>query len=169
MRATPSPCVRTAEAVWHPSFCFSSSHRQGMPMNPSARLFHCARCHCQVILCRRCDRGHVYCANGCARQARRDSLRRAGARYRATRRGRLNNALRQRRFRARKRKVTHHGSVALARPAVLVATTPLSDRVAYHGDAGLAEAVSCHRCGRDCSPFLRRDFLRSRLRPVYPP
>jgi TPP-dependent pyruvate/acetoin dehydrogenase alpha subunit len=80
-------------------------------MNPSARLFHCARCHCQVILCRHCDRGNVYCANGCADYARTTSLRRAAIRYRATRRGRHSNADRQRRFRARQQeKVTHQGS-----------------------------------------------------------
>ena len=54
-------------------------------MEPSARLFHCVRCHAQVILCRACDRGHVYCRSGCAAAARRESLRRAGARYRGTR------------------------------------------------------------------------------------
>jgi len=48
-----------------------------MPMNPSARMFQCARCHCQVIVCRHCDRGNVYCANGCADLARSASLRRA--------------------------------------------------------------------------------------------
>ena len=37
-------------------------------MDPSARLYHCARCHCQVILCRRCDRGQVYCADDRARK-----------------------------------------------------------------------------------------------------
>jgi hypothetical protein len=138
-------------------------------MDPSARLYHCARCHCQVILCRRCDRGQVYCADGCAHQARRDALRRAGARYRATWRGRLNNALRQRRFRARQQKVTHHGSVPLATPAVLVATRPVADRARSLSRVGPAESVHCHRCGCVCSPFLRRDFLRSRLRTVYPP
>ena len=138
-------------------------------MDPSARLYHCARCHCQVILCRRCDRGQVYCADGCARKARRDSLRRAGARYRATRSGRLNNALRQRRFRTRQQKVTHHGSVAAAAPAVLLVTRPVSDRVRGRGQGGPAETLHCHRCGRICSPFLRRDFLRSPVRPVHPP
>ena len=88
-------------------------------MSPSARLFHCARCHCQVILCRACDRGNVYCDNGCAQAARRASLRRASARYRRTRRGRLNNAERQRRFRARQQNVTHHRSAARPPPAVL--------------------------------------------------
>ena len=70
-------------------------------MNPSARLFNCARCHCQVIICRRCDRGQVYCAEGCADLARITSRRRAGKRYSTTRRGRHNNAERQRRFRVR--------------------------------------------------------------------
>ena len=80
-------------------------------MNPSARMFQCARCHCQVIVCRHCDRGNVYCANGCADLARSASLRRAAKRYRSTRRGRHSNADRQRRFRARQReKVTHQGS-----------------------------------------------------------
>lgn len=138
-------------------------------MDPSARLYHCARCHRQVILCRRCDRGQVYCATDCARQARRDSLRRAGARYRATWSGRLNNALRQSRFRARQQKVTHQGSVLVATAAVLVASRLLSDPVRSLSLAGPAETLHCHRCGGICSPLLRRDFLRSRLRTVYPP
>jgi len=31
-------------------------------MRLSARLFFCARCHGQVILCRACDRGRIYFA-----------------------------------------------------------------------------------------------------------
>lgn len=142
-------------------------------MDPSARLYHCARCHCQVILCRACDRGHIYCANGCAQHARKDSLRRAGARYRSTWRGRLNNAARQRRFRARQRNVTHHGSVALRAPAVLPAVpmVPLTRQDSAMGNPGdrHVDAITCHRCGALCSPLLRRDFLRSRARRVYPP
>lgn len=138
-------------------------------MEPSARLYHCARCHCQVMLCRLCDRGQVYCAKGCAQQARQDSLRRAGARYRATRRGRLNNALRQRRFRARQQKVTHHGSVPMAAPAVLPVTLTTPDATADLGVQSHTDTLYCHRCGRPCDPYLRRDFLRSPVRQVYPP
>jgi len=138
-------------------------------MDASARLFHCARCHCQVILCRRCDRGHVYCANGCAQQARRDSLRCAGARYRVSRRGRLCNAARQRRFRARQQKVTHHGSAAVAASAVLTMALTLPDEAACNGGERRTEAIHCHRCGEACSPFLRRDFLRSTARVRDPP
>ena len=138
-------------------------------MNPSARLYHCARCHCQVILCRRCDRGHVYCAKGCAQRARQDALRRAGVRYRATRRGRLNNAERQRRFRARQQKVTHHGSALVETPAVLPVTLTLPDSGAGNGCDRSADMIHCHCCGGECSPFLRRDFLRSTARVRYPP
>lgn len=155
--------------MWHPIPCLSSSHRQGRPMDPSARLYHCARCHCQVILCRRCDRGHVYCAKGCAQQARRDSLRRAGSRYQATRRGRLNNALRQRRFRARRRKVTHQGSVDREAPAVLPMTRIAVDDAAVSEGQRAADALTCHRCSQICSAYLRRDFLHTRVRRTYPP
>jgi len=138
-------------------------------MDPSARLFHCARCHCQVILCRRCDRGHVYCANGCARQARKASVQRAGARYRATRRGRLNNALRQRRFRARQQKVTHHRSAPVVATAVLPVNVTTPDNAARNGPLHRSGEIHCHRCGGNCNPFLRRDFLRSTARVCYPP
>ena len=140
-------------------------------MSLSARLFHCARCHCQVILCRRCDRGHVYCANGCAQQARKESLQRAGTRYRATRRGRLNNAARQRRFRARQQKVTHQGSAPLGPAAVLPVTRKPAENPAQNGPCHRQESVPCHRCRRHCSAFLRQDFLRSpsRVRDRRPP
>jgi len=72
-------------------------------MKPSARLYYCADCHCQVFVCRYCDRGNLYCGGGCAERARQASLRRAGSRYRSTHRGRLANAARQSRFRARQK------------------------------------------------------------------
>jgi hypothetical protein len=130
-------------------------------MNASARLYHCARCHAQVILCRRCDRGNVYCANGCAFQARTLSQRRAACRYRSTRRGRLRNAERQHRFRARQQqKVTHQGSPPQFELALLCLTL---NRQAMRQELthGRSEtALHCHVCHRVCDPFLRRDFLR---------
>jgi len=33
-------------------------------MSLSARLYHCQRCHTQVIICSRCDRGQRYCPGG---------------------------------------------------------------------------------------------------------
>jgi hypothetical protein len=34
----------------------------------------CQGCRAQVLICSRCDRGHVYCFEGCARSARLRSL-----------------------------------------------------------------------------------------------
>jgi len=50
-------------------------------MEPFARLYQCARCHHQVVICSECDRGNLYCAGGCARAARTGSLRAAGRRF----------------------------------------------------------------------------------------
>jgi hypothetical protein len=138
-------------------------------MRPSARLFHCARCHGQVILCRACDRGHVYCGKGCAQAARRASLQRAGARYRRTRRGRLNNAERQRRFRARRQKVTHHRSVPQPPPAVLPDNAVCASNPACPTRTDDLMAIHCQHCGREVDPFLRRDYLTTTVHRAHPP
>ncbi len=83
-------------------------------MENTARLFSCARCRTQVLICRRCDRGHIYCGPKCSQQARRESLRAAGRRYQRSRRGHLSHAERQRRYRRRAHKVTHQGSAPTA-------------------------------------------------------
>ena len=69
----------------------------------SARLFNCASCRRQVVLCRRCDRGNAYCSRDCGEAARRQSQRVAGQRYQNSRRGRQKHAQRQRRYRERQR------------------------------------------------------------------
>ena len=132
----------------------------------SARLFLCGRCRRQVIICRRCDRGQVYCAGGCSVQARRQSLREAGRRYAHTLPGRQNRAERSRRHRARQREiVTHHGSPS----------PPLGDLLPAGATAIPRDDVSpveparpamphCHWCGRLCLPKLRQGFLRRRDR-----
>jgi DNA-binding MarR family transcriptional regulator len=66
----------------------------------TARLFLCVRCQAQVLVCSHCDRGQIYCAQGCAQTARRDAQRAAGRRYQASRRGRVNHAARAGRYRA---------------------------------------------------------------------
>ena len=132
-------------------------------MKPSARLYNCVRCHCQVIICRHCDRGNIYCAKGCADSARADSLRRAGQKYQAGRAGRLANANRQRRFRTRQhQKVTHQGSPVPRRYDVL----PIQGRqrgclVRKHRPVGDHTDMRCHFCHQLCDVFLRIDFLRS--------
>jgi len=94
-------------------------------MQGSARLFNCARCRCQVVICSHCDRGNIYCGKRCSEAARRQSQREAGRRYQKTRRGGFAHAERQRRYRQRRRaKVTHQGSP----PDVADETLPAESR-----------------------------------------
>jgi hypothetical protein len=79
------------------------------PDEASCRMFLCARCRSQVLVCRRCDRGQIYCVGTCAQEGRRDRQREARRRYQATPRGRAMHAGRNRRYRARQRHVTDHG------------------------------------------------------------
>jgi len=130
-------------------------------MAPSARLFHCARCHCQVIVCRRCDRGNVYCFDGCAGVARTASLRAANVRYRRSHRGRLANAARQRRYRARQQKVTHQGSDPADDTALLQrrAAKPVMEQPVTLDTT--PAPTHCHRCGCSISVYLRLHFLQT--------
>ncbi len=132
-------------------------------MCASARVFNCARCCCQVVICSHCDRGNIYCSKRCSHSARRQSRRQAGRRYQRTRRGRFAHAERQRRYRQRRTaKVTHQGS----RPILPDETLPAESRTSTWGseDPGAvpADGIRCHLCGRVCSPFLRQSFLRRR-------
>ena len=135
-------------------------------MSASARLFNCARCHALTIVCPACDRGQRYCSSGCSAIARRESLQRAARQYRSTRRGRHTNAERQRRYRERQRnKVTHHGSVTPAVPAVLPDTANEATEPVSVIRQTPCPVLHCHFCQRTCSSFLRRDFICSSSRP----
>ena len=81
-------------------------------MKHSPRLYYCALCHAQSIICSHCDRGQIYCSDTCAREARLKSCREAEKRYQHTSRGKHKHAARQKRYRERLRqKVTDQGSV----------------------------------------------------------
>jgi len=75
----------------------------------SFRMFLCARCRSQALVCRRCDRGQIYCTPSCAHDARCDHQREARRRHQATPRGRAMHAERNRRYRARASCVTDQG------------------------------------------------------------
>ena len=128
----------------------------------SARHYLCARCRCQVFICRHCDRGNRYCTGECAALARQESLRRAAACYRLTRQGRHNNALRQCRFRARqKEKVTHQGSLCVVAFVLLLLTRNATESESEIERISAKTAIICHVCERECDPFLRNRFLRA--------
>jgi len=127
-------------------------------MKTSARLYSCCRCHAQVIICRKCDRGQRYCTKGCRVKARRKSLQRAGKKYQSSRAGCFNNARRQQRFRDRqKQKVTHQCSSETPVHAVLTPTAKRQNTIKSLTKHTLI--LICHHCKSVCGPFLRHDFL----------
>lgn len=154
----------------------------------SHRLYNCGRCGVQVRICRRCDRGNVYCALTCANSSRRESLRRAAKRYQGGYWGAVRHAARQGAWRRRRRRaeteiVTHQGSAEMGGTGTVAApsTVPLvndADAADPRADAPsvplLASHVSgstlrgvfrftrprCHFCRRRLSRFTRLGPLR---------
>jgi hypothetical protein len=148
-------------------------------MHDTARLFLCSACRKQVLVCSRCDRGQIYCADGCAMLARRQSLRESGRRYQSSLRGRLMHAERSQRFRARRKSVTHQGSPAVPPDAVLTACATSVDPVVEMRDVVaemdgslppsptmtarlVASSWHCRFCGRSVAPWVRLGPLRRR-------
>jgi len=133
------------------------------------RLFLCGRCRVQVLICSCCDRGQIYCAGGCAREARQQAQRDAGRRYQASFRGRVNHAARSSRWRAQQKNVTHQSSppradddLVVVDAAIAASSRPVtatSDGVGRSPGLG-AESWRCHWCGRRCPPLVRIGFLR---------
>ena len=129
-------------------------------MKSTSRLYHCARCHQQTTICRRCDHGNIYCGPACAIPARINSLRLAAVRYQATLNGKRHHAARQAHYRLRHaKKVTHHGS-----PASL----PYAPIQLLENNSKKAESIQqntaliCCFCKKPVSVWLRNDFLRRR-------
>ena len=132
-------------------------------MPSSARLFNCARCRCQVVICSHCDRGNIYCGKRCSQTARRHSRRKASGRYQKTYRGRCAHAARQNRYRQRRRaKVTHQGSPPVLPDETLPTKPRTSARQGESPATVPGDGIRCDLCGRVCSHFLRQSFLRRR-------
>ena len=130
-------------------------YRHKIPMELSGRLFNCVRCHRLVTICSPCDRNNIYCGSTCSRAARQKSCSMAADRYQKSHRGRLKHAERQQHYRGRKKnKVTHHSSPVLPPHAVLPPEPTKLISGAMNGH------LYCYFCGKACSPFLRRGFLR---------
>ncbi len=126
------------------------------------RLYHCCRCGMQVCICAQCDCGNLYCPGDCAELARRESVRRAGARYQRTPRGARRHAERQRRYRQRRRQGVTHQSFPLvtSRCSVsrhLVSASESSDVDVKEPSLPLVPPLQrrCAFCGRPLPPFAR--------------
>ena len=172
----------SAETASHPVCAvFCGFGRGSIPfssvaaMKNTARPFHCALCHLQVVLCRRCDHGNIYCSRCCGEKARRQSQRGAGRRYQNSRRGRHKHAQRQRRYRERRlcrppekqgggQKVTHHPLTrGRLRPDVSETQTERRGTKPF-GSERPARVFRCHSCGRFCA-----QAVYPGLRPVRHP
>src|SRR4051794_38952630 len=122
---------------------------------PVCRFFLCALCRCQVVVCAPCDRGQIYCSETCAQKSRRDRQREARRRYQATPRGRAMHAVRNRRYRARKRYVTDQGPASECKNRSLPELRVITDQCRPLSSRKFAELRVCHHCGRAASKFLR--------------
>jgi len=128
------------------------------------RLFLCARCRAQVLICRSCDRGQIYCNEGCAREARGERQREAGRRYQTSGRGRAAHASRARRYRARRKSVTHHGPLLQSgRDDPAPSTPPAAEsQPSSPRNLSMRPSFFCQWCECGCSQFVRQEFLRRR-------
>jgi hypothetical protein len=134
-----------------------------MPMESTGRFFLCGRCRVQVLLCSHCDRGQIYCGDGCSKVARRRSLQESGQRYQRSWPGRLAHAERSRRYRQRRKNVTHQGSLAPEPEGLLSSPSAgAANRCFRLTVSSPITAWHCHRCGRRCAAFVRLGFRRRR-------
>ena len=130
-------------------------------MSQTGRMYLCARCRTAVVVCRRCDRGQIYCDRSCAAQSRGAAQRAAGLRYQTSRPGRFAHAARARRYRARCKIVTHQGSVRMP-PDDLLPLKAVVSPLEVLGDALAPDPMAryCTRCAARCSAAVRLGFLR---------
>lgn len=140
------------------------------PASSSHRLFNCACCGAQVLICRQCDRGNQYCTSGCAPKRRCESMRRAAHRYQQTFRGRCCHAARQKALRERRRnKVTHQGSPDIGGAATVAgminapceqSDEPIQAISAPVATWAIPATRRCSVCRRILSAFTRLSYLR---------
>lgn len=134
--------------------------RRSMPQL-GLRRYLCPRCSAVCYICSCCDRGQIYCGKSCSADARTESLRRAGKKYRQSFVGALNNAARQAAWRARRaQKVTQRAPLRPPTPVMVEAAA-----VTTNGTRAVASGITCVVCGH-VSPkdLVRLDFVRRRGR-----
>jgi hypothetical protein len=137
----------------------------GMALNESHRVYHCSKCGVEVRICRRCDRGQVYCRGACGQERRRECLRRAGARYQSSRRGALRHAARQRAWRCRRAEIVTHQAYEVP-GAVDRVLAPCTDPVADDAQADPAVADRAAAAPEVALPAALRLVIGSPMRAL---
>lgn len=129
-------------------------------MKRTARLFQCALCHTQSIVCSCCDRGQIYCGIFCVITARKKAMKLAGVCYQNTFNGKQKHAARQSCYRERQKKiVTHQGSPSIPQN---VPINPLENKANKTETGQKPLALTCGFCGKPVSAWVRNDFVRRR-------
>jgi hypothetical protein len=119
------------------------------------RLFNCAGCHAEVIICRPCDRGNIYCSSVCAALARKKYMKKAGDIYQGTKEGMHMHAERQKRYRKRLKDkqlkiVTQQGSQE-AHVSDLLPMKINNAMLQHHSSLAVcSNSYCCHFCGANC-------------------
>lgn len=129
-------------------------------MKPTSRLFLCIRCHAQVVICSKCDRGQIYCSKTCALLARQKALRLARSRYQKTFNGRRKHAACQARYKTKmKNKMMDQGSPLLLKNDSIDSLEKKPENTEKeHNNFTLC----CPFCKNQVSDWIRNDFLRRR-------
>ena len=162
--------------------------RRSAAMERSSRLFLCARCRDQVLLCSHCDHGQRYCSRACSRVSRRERRRETAQRYQSSRGGQLKHAARTACWRQRRRslrrscaggdinKVTHQGCLDAPADASLLACDTPSPCEAHEAtidttsanNTALASAGTlqfaapvCRRCAHPLRVHVRQGYLHT--------
>jgi hypothetical protein len=131
-------------------------------MKLTPRLYLCLLCYKQVIICRHCDRGNIYCGWVCAQKARTKSLHLAGSRYQSTLKGKCCHAARQARYRIRlRKKVTHQGSLNPLLNDSIKSRKNSPKKIKSNQDCVISR---CQFCNKLVAQWVRNDFLRRRDR-----
>jgi hypothetical protein len=135
----------------------------------SARLYQCARCHRQVLICSHCDRGNIYCAGDCSDLSRKEKRKEAQKRYEKTDKGKKAKAKRQQRYRQRQqKKATHQGTKRLSLYDLLLLELEKLKKQLQKCHFTNCIHHCCHFCGAQCQELLRLFFLGPKKQPSFP-
>ena len=130
------------------------------------RILTCGWCEALVVVCQSCDHGKRYCSTGCSWKAREACLKRAGARYQQSFKGKEKHAARQAAYRNRKKeKVTHQSFPAGGAP-VIVVQAEQGTNLPLTRQPETSTPLHCDTCRRKCDFVVRRwiwPYLRPRI------
>lgn len=146
------------------------------------RIFACARCQVEVLVCIGCDRGRRYCGSQCSALARRQAQRADGKRYQSSAAGSLAHARRSQRYRQRRRERLAQQQSLPPPPSSPPPPPPAKSDASVGSREPCAGGVlaaqlnvapatgcdewrrPCYWCSQECHSVVRRDFpRRSRL------